>query len=117
LKKIPSSQQNKMAIEELKRGYDAIKHSWDARWFFPKKLAEVLDSNYTNEQKKWPIVDAFLNRTWFFQRWYFSFLEVFSGSGLISACKTTKDVGLLSGNAAQDNFDAVAKHDYALWRS
>jgi hypothetical protein len=97
------SESNREVIEKLKERYKPLR--WYARWFFPSKVRVALFGYQRGSENEsiqaLALCKAFLNETWFIQRWFFSFfdscLEEFSSSSLISAAKELNQVGLLTG--------------------
>ncbi len=102
---------NKQTIDALLRDYQSLSR-WE-KWFFPSKLKTALinyqdmPNNTTNARIA---CVSFVKDTWFFQKWIFSCLRMFSGSDLILACNSLNKANLLTGDLAQDNFNAVAGH-------
>ncbi len=102
------SQENTSVLIALKEGYDAL--AWYQRLLFPENLRTALEefNIESPSSQAWNICNAFLKDTWFFQRWFFSALQVFNSSSLVAALIEMNKSSLLTGDAAQANFNAVA---------
>jgi hypothetical protein len=96
-------------LDQLKNSYSALPSY--KKWFYPDALSAALDQyDSLSLDSSFAVCMAFLNDTWFFQRWFSSSFFEFSGSSLISALRAANDAGLLTGEFAQANFNAVAGH-------
>lgn len=83
---------------------------WYKSWFFPGRLATALNDDQTDSlTNALPIYQAFFNSNRF-QHWIFSGLYNFAQLPFTSACKLVHDAGLLTGEAAEDNFNSLIKH-------
>ena len=104
-----------LAIDDLYTASTRL--HWYRRWFFPSKMQRALESykkSDKNNESSLQVCATFLHETWIIQRWFFSFfsdcLVKFSISPLVRATKVLNTRGLLTGEAAQANFNAVAGH-------
>jgi|GEM_PF-6107610 len=97
-------------INNLKRDYSTL--PWYQKLFFPAALARALDtldeSADTSPEQALHIYDAYVNNTWFFQRWFFTCLDVFSKTAFVKGLSTLQTKGLLHGEDAEDNRMTVA---------
>jgi hypothetical protein len=71
-----------------------------------------MDGSNPSIQSAFDVYHAHVNHTWFFHAWFFSSLAVFSDTPFNEALKRLQTAGLLTGESAQANRDAVAGHQH-----
>ena len=100
-------------IIKLKNSYKNMR--WFEKLFFPYQLAFELKS-YLEQNESNPaqlaVFKAFENSTWFFHKWLFTSLQRFSDLSTTKSLRILNVAGLLTGDTAQDNFNAVVGHQY-----
>ena len=111
--KMPNSlsNENRGVLDALLNSYNAL--PWYKKLFYPGALSEALTRSYASNpscDSALAVCEAYLNKTWFFQRWFFSSLSAFSSSNLGRALGIINEYGLFTGEAAQENFNAIAGH-------
>jgi predicted MarR family transcription regulator len=111
------SAENKSDLDKLLAEYNAL--PFYKKWFYPWALSTALKL-YEREgspASAFAVCEAYLNKTWFFQRWFFpsiyNSLES-SGQELGRVFSYLSDYGLLTGDMAQANLNAVVAHRYPL---
>jgi hypothetical protein len=95
--------QNKRVLGELLDDYKAL--PWYKKLFYPRALGAAL-SRYNREAPSLDTVsaiyNAYVNKTWFFQRWFFSSLVSFSRSSLGAELRTLNEARPLTSNELPD---------------
>ena len=106
------SDKNKIVLARLVDDYNALPRY--KKRFFPRAMSAALrqyNKKDSSLDSALAVCNVFLNKTWFFQRWFLSSLVCFSTSHLAYSLKTLTRAGLLTGAAAQANFNAVLEHE------
>ncbi len=91
---------NKRVLDELLNNYNAL--PWYKKLFYPGALSTALRQygEAPSYDAAFTVRNAYLNKTWFFQRWFFSSLVSFSGSTLSAASTIPNEECLLTSNTA-----------------
>jgi hypothetical protein len=115
------SQTNRENIERLKEQYQLL--PWYSKRVFPSKVRAALFHYQSGSESEniqaLELCRVFIRKAGSIRRWLFSIfddcLEVFFISPLIYAVCILNRAGLLAGDVAQSNFDAVAGGQYPYW--
>ena len=102
------SDQGKRVLGKLLDDYNAL--PWYKKLFYPGALSAAL-RQYNKEAPSLDtasaIYNAYVNETWFFQRWFFSSLVSFSSSPLGAELKTLNQTRLLTSDELPDEEQPV----------
>ena len=95
-------------ITSLKRSYSNMR--WFEKLFFPYQLAFELErysEQDENNAAQLAVFKAFEKSTWFFHKWFFASLQYFGNFEITKSLHILNVAGLLAGDTAQTNFDAI----------
>lgn len=101
------SHENQRILDQLKDEFDALPEY--KKWFYSSAMSLALaqyNKGQPSVEQALTVCNAFLNHTWFFQRW----LYAFSNSSLANAFSLIQTAGLLTGEDGQANFNAMIGH-------
>jgi hypothetical protein len=102
------SEQSKGVLGQLLDAYNAL--PWYKKLFYPGALSVALkqyDKEAPSLETASAIYNAYVNKTWFFQRWFFSSLVSFSGSSLGAELRTLNEKRPLTSDELPDEEQPV----------
>lgn len=108
-------------INNLIKTYNEL-YFWQI-WIFPKKINEAIASPNSTE---YSLCEAFIDNTWFFQRWLIGALSAFSSSSIMLAYKASELLAGLSifksssssssmiSSDRESNFNALMQQEHIV---